>query len=545
MHKSHRPFHWVLSVAAILVATSASTPLVRGQAEDDLPAHRQAAIQRIPSSAAIGAIAHPRRILTAPGMEMLPVEVVSAAGRQQLGFDPAGVEFAIAAIEPPVAGPPAVVVGLRFVEPFDWKQLSAALLDRTVDGQLNGQSYRQGRTARDMSIFMPNERWLIIGTDALLRRVADREVFQAEGTVATLLEKGADHDLHAALAMDPLRPLLIAQLQQAPPLPPGLEELKKAPNLIKAIELHADIEGGNSALRVHATDAAAADRLQQLLETALQSGERLAREQAQRAPIADDPVALAGRQYMERMIGMMFQTFRPKQEGDSLVLRTEGAQQAQVASTGVAIALLLPAVQAAREAARRANSTNKIKQLALGMLNYESVHGHYPAHANYDSDGKPLLSWRVHILPFLDQLELYEQFRLDEPWDSEHNRPLIDRMPEVFASPSLPAAGTTPYLAIRGPHALFAGREGRKIREVVDGTSHTIMLVEANESVPWTKPSDLTYAPDNPHSGLGKIRPGGFIAGFADGSVRFIVSSLEPESLTAMFTIDQQDVVAK
>ncbi len=256
----------------------------------------------------------------------------------------------------------------------------------------------------------------------------------------------------------------------------------------------------------------------------------------------DDPVQQAGRQYMNRMIGMMFQTFRPEQEGDSLVLRMEGTQQAQAASAGVAVALLLPAVQAAREAARRANSMNKMKQLALGILNYQSVTGHYPAHANYDSAGKPLLSWRVHILPYLEEKELYDQFRLDEPWDSEHNRPLIDRMPEVFASPNLPAAGKTAYQGIRGPHALFAGREGRKIREVVDGTSMTIMLVEANEPVPWTKPSDLTYAPDNPHSGLGKVRAGGFLAGFADGSVRFVSSSVKPASLKALFTIDQQDV---
>ncbi len=216
MHKSHRPFHRVFSTTVLLFAASTLAPSVQGQTEADHLAQQQAAIRRIPSSAAFGAIAHPRRVLTAPGMEILPVEVVSAAGRQQLGFDPVQVEFAIAVVDPPVAGPPSMLVGLRFVEPFDWKRLPAALLDRTVEGQWAGRTYRQGRTTNDLSVFMPNEQWLVIGTDALLRKVADSEVLEAEGTVAKLLEKGADHDLHAALAMDPLRPLLIAQLQQCP-----------------------------------------------------------------------------------------------------------------------------------------------------------------------------------------------------------------------------------------------------------------------------------------------------------------------------------------
>ena len=87
------------------------------------------------------------------------------------------------------------------------------------------------------------------------------------------------------------------------------------------------------------------------------------------------------------------------------------------------------------DAARRAQSMNNLKQFALAMHNYHDTNGKFPAASSFDKDGKPLLSWRVHVLPYLEQAELYKQFHLDEPWDSEHNKKLIEKMPNVLASP--------------------------------------------------------------------------------------------------------------
>src|SRR5271166_372859 len=100
-----------------------------------------------------------------------------------------------------------------------------------------------------------------------------------------------------------------------------------------------------------------------------------------------------------------------------------------IAIIAMLIALLLPAVQAAREAARRAQCTNNLKQIALAMHNYASANNCFPPAATYTRDGKPLLSWRVLILPYLEQASLYNQFHLDEAWDSPNNKPLGDRMP--------------------------------------------------------------------------------------------------------------------
>ncbi len=207
-------------------------------------------------------------------------------------------------------------------------------------------------------------------------------------------------------------------------------------------------------------------------------------------------------------------------------------------SPSVMVALLLPAVPSAREAARRTQSSNNMMQILLAMHNYHDALGAFPAAYSADKEGKPLLSWRVHILPYIDEEELYKQFHLDEPWDSEHNKKLIEKMPAIYRSPNSTAEpGKTNYLTIRGKNTVFSGAKGGKLRDVVDGTSNTVVLVEAPDSaaVPWTKPDDFEFDPENPAKGLFGMRPNGVIAGFADGSVRMISLAIDPEVLKALF----------
>jgi hypothetical protein len=202
------------------------------------------------------------------------------------------------------------------------------------------------------------------------------------------------------------------------------------------------------------------------------------------------------------------------------------------------VALLLPAVNAAREAARRNQSINQVKQLSLAMFNYESARGMFPARASFDAQGKPQLSWRVHILPYLEEGELYKQFRLDEPWDSEHNRKLIEQMPTVYMNPNLAEPGKTNFLVAVGPGTVFEGKEGLKVRQITDGTSKTLLVFEADadRAVIWTKPDDLKYDPANPLAGLGQLRPGGFVASRCDGSTGFYSNDIDWSVLNALFT---------
>jgi hypothetical protein len=211
-------------------------------------------------------------------------------------------------------------------------------------------------------------------------------------------------------------------------------------------------------------------------------------------------------------------------------------------------AALEPTLRKLRAAAERSRSTHNLKQIVIALHNYHDAHGRFPAAANYDKDGKPLLSWRVHLLPYLEQDELYKQFHLDEPWDSEHNKKLIARMPRLFASstnPKLAEEGKTTYLAPIGPDTMFMGRTGFRIADVTDGTANTIFLVDAadDRAVVWTRPEDLKYDPKEPFQGLSRRYEGGFLAAFVDGSVHFLPATIDKKTLQALFTRSGGEVV--
>jgi hypothetical protein len=208
---------------------------------------------------------------------------------------------------------------------------------------------------------------------------------------------------------------------------------------------------------------------------------------------------------------------------------------------GILLGLLLPAVNAAREAARRSVSMNNLHQIGMGMQNYASSYGNkFPSRASFDQQGRPLLSWRVHLLPFLEQQALYQQFHLDEPWDSPHNKTLIPLMPPIYRNPSSTAQPEmADYLAVVGEGLMFEGREGRRMSDIHDGTAHTIMVLEVDpdRAVVWTKPDDWEYDARNPMAGLGRIRPSGFNALFADSHLQTISRDISPNQFHAMLTI--------
>jgi hypothetical protein len=188
----------------------------------------------------------------------------------------------------------------------------------------------------------------------------------------------------------------------------------------------------------------------------------------------------------------------------------------------------------------RARCSNNLKQIGLALHNYHDVYSKFPAVASFDKNNKPLLSWRVHLLPYLDQEALYKEFRLDEPWDSEHNKKLVARMPAVFRCPvSRTAPGQTTYLAPVGKETMFSG-ENKPLRmaDVFDGSSNTIFVVDADDknAVPWTKPADLAYDSRKPWSGLIGHHGESCVALFVDGSVHVLTPKIPPERLHALFT---------
>jgi hypothetical protein len=207
------------------------------------------------------------------------------------------------------------------------------------------------------------------------------------------------------------------------------------------------------------------------------------------------------------------------------------------------------ALDFAREQAMKKRTWNNLKRLIVAMHDYAGLTktAAFPP-AFSSKDGQPLLSWRVALLPYIGQKALYEEFHLDEPWDSEHNKALITKMPDAYLAPtSRHKDGRTVYLTPRGDQTVFPGDKLVPFQQITDGLSNTIAIVELDDdfAVPWTKPDDWKFDPDHPSGGVRgaknrlkalleqggntRVKPlvgdhytGGFYAAFCDGAVRFI-----------------------
>jgi prepilin-type processing-associated H-X9-DG protein len=215
--------------------------------------------------------------------------------------------------------------------------------------------------------------------------------------------------------------------------------------------------------------------------------------------------------------------------------------------------MILPEV-GSREASCRSTCVNNLKNLAIAMFRYHEANGCFPPAFIADQNGRPMHSWRVLLLPYLEHEDLYKQYKFNEPWDSPSNRKLTDCAVRGFRCLSAPHLGkpNTSYMMVVGPHTISDGPHSRKVSEITDGTSKTIMLVEvADSGVRWAEPKDLSFNDlefkinnvDRP--GIGSHHSGGANAAFCDGDVRLLDAATPPEQLKAMLTIDGGEKIPK
>jgi hypothetical protein len=210
--------------------------------------------------------------------------------------------------------------------------------------------------------------------------------------------------------------------------------------------------------------------------------------------------------------------------------------------------LEMPEADALVEIQHAARAAESLKHVAMVMFNFHGKRLSFPAAASRDAQGRPLLSWRVHLLPLLDQGELYRKFHLNEPWDSAHNRALISQMPAIYRpdDPELAKAGKTRIVTPRGNFTAFpANGPATKLQNITDGSAMTFLVVEADDlhAPVWTKPDDLEIDLKEPMRGLKIREPGAFLAAMCNATVMFLRTETEAKDVAAMFTIRGEEQV--
>jgi prepilin-type processing-associated H-X9-DG protein len=434
---------------------------------------------------------------------------------------------------------------LRMTKPQDWKTLMTNMAGPGLqEARHEGQTYyRAGANGPSTpAFFMPDDRTIVWAEEVALRElITDRNTPATRHPWDLAWKKVARGQIMVALDTRWLRRRLAAGPGQAPG---GMVKLETfAPLYEKAQSYAASLGATDQSVAIDLVAAVGspenakpvAETMQAIVTLGKNALEGLRRDadRQPRAEAAEWAIQTAGsaldKARIETTEGFV------RLHAESPVDLAEG------------IRLMVPAVTSARAAARRAMSVNNLKQIGLALHNFLSANNHFPASANGDKGQFPY-SWRVAILPYIEQQGLYNEYRFDEPWDGPNNRKLIDKMPAIYTYPGpdgTPSSRShTSYFVFNGPQTIGGTAGGAQIQQITDGTSNTILAVEARRDVPWTKPEDLPFDPNNAVPDLGGFTPDGFNALFADGSVRYIKKSINPRILKYLITPNGGEVIS-
>jgi prepilin-type processing-associated H-X9-DG protein len=188
-----------------------------------------------------------------------------------------------------------------------------------------------------------------------------------------------------------------------------------------------------------------------------------------------------------------------------------------------------------------------MRNIALALQQYESRNGTLPPAYIADADGKPMHSWRVLLLPYLEQNALYRQYRFDEPWDGPNNSQLHGELVRAYFCPSETTySPATNYVVVTGSQTIWPDATPAKLADITDGLQNTILLVEVhNSGIHWMEPRDLDIAKMpmaiNAPKGVSISsvhHPAGFAnVVFADGAAERIPNNAPAKALRAALTI--------
>jgi hypothetical protein len=421
----------------------------------------------------------------------------------------------------------APLVYVATAKPYDREKVLAAAAPGAKEEKRKGQALFAGSNGRGIS-FLGERAYLVGGADDI-RILYERGPLKKEGPQAGALRLAAGK--HSAVVGVAPQPLVKEVQDKLPPQAEPFKPLLETQAATLVLDLGREVRGEVSLHFPSEKDAQAAEpAAKQGLDLARAGLEQGIKETAEGGPKLTEVL---------KQVEAALKDAAVTRQGDRLEAGV--TVKVDVSTAGEA---LVETVQKVRRAATRIQTANSLKQIALAMHNYADTNNHLPPQAVYDKDGKPLLSWRVLILPYVEQDALYRAFHLDEPWDSEHNKKLLAQMPPLYALPNSPKGTTDTVLqGFYGKGAFFEGKKGRTFAEITDGLSNTLMIVEAAKGVPWSKPEDLPFDPDKPLPRLGGHFGKTFMAAFGDGSVRTLPTTIKPDVLKALITVNGGEVL--
>lgn len=447
-------------------------------------------------------------------------DMIEQKAASEIGVKPTEIDSAtICVTEIPPRGEPKFIAIVNANKAFN----KSALLK---GGKTLPDSRGFYKAGGDGLIHFPDDKTFVILHPDLVTKYLDGYAKSRSGWPMTseLTRAASGHTLFAVVNMDKL-----------PPEARNDREMKEFAGALAArsVILTADLKGKELgiALRASFTDATSAGTAKDTVQKFLTQGVSLVESVMNGKPTDEIGMFMPAVKEAHRAL----KAAKVEVSGSDLTIAGSYRADFDIAK------MTTDAIVRIRDSAGRVNGQNNLRQLVLALHNYESANGRLVIHATgmngaalRNLNEKPLLSWRVAMLPYIEQDNLYKQFNHNEPWDSETNKKLIDKMPKLFAPVKAGKAGHTHLQMVIGQNAMMP-TGGSLIQMIPDGTSNTFAVVEAAEPVIWTKPDDIMLpaklAPGELKKKFGGQYPGGFNVAMWDGSARFVRDTINERTL--------------
>ena len=480
-------------------------------------------------------------ITSMEALKLFPREIVTAWGKKEFGFDPMLIKQATFMMKAPESlddqGPPAYAAIFHFEE---MQGLSGGMIDELEKKKVAGKSVFSSGNPYEPSYMVIDESTMVVGDE----RYFEEMLVSPPGRVATLMKEGtatgqafAYFDIKGA---EPFLDEVLSQMSENYVVPPEVERMKLIPSLLNSVESAVETKSKfEGKVILHARDAKDAEELNEIIVDSMEYYRKLLLTKMAQEMDMEDPVQVATVQYTKRIYEKFEKQLTPEVKGKDLTITV----QEEILALPFLAGLMGRAAYEATELEVRMTPELRLRQTALAFHNYESAYRKFPNRVIKDENGKELFSGRVAILPFIEQNNLYQKLRLDEAWDSRHNRQFTEMAVPQFG---MTVEGKSTIRFPVFPDSLWDDKNADSgFANITDGTSNTIFAIEAppEDATSWADPTPWTISPSNPMRDVFGDRDEVVVA-MMDGSTRKLKKAdMTNEKLKAMLTISGGEVV--